>query len=126
MKKSYSYAQLEGVAQEMRKNKDMVFFYEYETPVAATPTGEILDLTKEFGTNRTSGHGWAIDETWIVGSAVGVAAAGSPAIATPTALPTIHVSSIAHPWPDVRFVPNSLVRSRISPVGVAATGVSYS
>src|SRR5579871_571655 len=90
MKKSYSYAQLEGVAQEMRKNKDMVFFYEYETPVAATPTGEILDLTKEFGTNRTSGHGWAIDETWIVGSAVGVAAAGSPAIARLPSMATLY------------------------------------
>ena len=28
-KKSYAYAQLEGVALEMRKNKDMVFLYEY-------------------------------------------------------------------------------------------------
>ena len=79
-KKPYAYAQLEGVAQEMRKNKDMVFFYEYETPIATSPTGEVLDLTKEFGTLRTSGRGWAIDETWLVGSAIGVAAAGSPAI----------------------------------------------
>ena len=48
-KKSYAYAQLEAVALEMRKNKDMVFFYEYETPVATLPTGEVLDLAKEFG-----------------------------------------------------------------------------
>jgi len=80
-KKSYAYAQLEAVAQEMRKNKDMVFFYEYQAPVAATPTGEILDLAKEFGTPRTSGRGWAIDEPWIVGAAIGVAAAGSIAVA---------------------------------------------
>jgi len=79
-KKPYAYAQLEGVAQEMRKNKDMVFFYEYETPIVTSPTGEVLDLIKEFGTLRTSGRGWAIDETWLVGSAIGVAAAGSPAI----------------------------------------------
>lgn len=79
-KKPYAYAQLEGVAQEMRKNKEMVFFYEYETPIATSPTGEVLDLIKEFGTLRTSGRGWAIDESWLVGSAIGVAAAGSPAI----------------------------------------------
>ena len=71
---------VEGVAQEMRKNKDMVFFYEYETPVATSPTGEVLDLIKEFGTLRTSGRGWAIDESWLVGAAVGVAAAGSIAV----------------------------------------------
>ena len=57
-KKPYSYAQLEAVAQEMRKNPDMVFFYEYQAPVATLPTGEILDLAKEFGTRRTSGRGW--------------------------------------------------------------------
>ncbi|MBI3683955.1 MAG: transketolase [Acidobacteria bacterium] len=79
-KKPYAYAQLEAVALEMRKNKDMVFFYEYETPVATSPTGEVLNLVKEFGTLRTSGRGWAIDETWLVGAAVGVAAAGSIAV----------------------------------------------
>jgi pyruvate/2-oxoglutarate/acetoin dehydrogenase E1 component len=79
-KKPYAYGQLEGVAQEMRKNKDMVFFYEYETPVATSPTGEVLDLTKEFGTLRTSGRGWAIDESWLVGCSIGVAAAGSIAL----------------------------------------------
>jgi pyruvate dehydrogenase E1 component beta subunit len=80
-KKTYNYAQIEAVAQEMRRNKDMVFFYEYETPVATLPTGEVLDLVKEFGTPRTSGQGWAIDESWIVGAAIGVATAGSIAIA---------------------------------------------
>ncbi len=79
-KKPYAFAQLEAVALEMRRNKDMVFFYEYETPVATSPSGEILDLIKEFGKVRTSGRGWAIDETWLVGAAVGVAAAGSPAL----------------------------------------------
>ena len=79
-KKPYAYAQLEAVALEMRRNKDMVFFYEYETPVATLPTGEVLDLVKEFGPLRTSGRGWAIDETWLVGVAVGVAAAGSIAV----------------------------------------------
>ena len=48
-KKNYNYAQLEAVAQEMRANADMVFFYEYQTPTATLPTGEVLDLAKEFG-----------------------------------------------------------------------------
>ena len=60
-KKSYNYAQLEAVAQEMRANADMVFFYEYQTPTATLPTGEVLDLAKEFGEHRTSGRGWPID-----------------------------------------------------------------
>ena len=89
-KKSYAYAQLEAVALEMRKNQDMVFFYEYETPVATLPTGEVLDLTKEFGTLRTSGHGWAIDESWLVGAAVGVAAAGSIAVVRLPSMTTLY------------------------------------
>jgi pyruvate dehydrogenase E1 component beta subunit len=88
-KKPYAFAQLEGVAQEMRRNKEMVFFYEYEKPVATSPSGEILDLVKEFGEIRTSGRGWAIDETWLVGAAVGVAAAGSPAIVRLPSMTTI-------------------------------------
>jgi len=89
-RKSYAYAQLEGVAQEMRKNKDMVFFYEYEVPVATLPTGEVLDLAKEFGPLRTSGRGWAIDESWLVGSAVGVAAAGSIAVVRLPSMTTLY------------------------------------
>jgi pyruvate dehydrogenase E1 component beta subunit len=80
-KKSYSYAQLEAVAQEMRANADMVYYYEYQSPTAALPTGEILDLAKEFGSLRTSGVGWPIDEQWIVGAAIGAATAGSKAVA---------------------------------------------
>lgn len=79
-RKSYNYAELEAIAQEMRANPDMVFFYEYQVPTATLPTGEVLDLVKEFGPIRTSGRGWAIDETWIVGATIGCAAAGSKAI----------------------------------------------
>jgi pyruvate dehydrogenase E1 component beta subunit len=89
-KKPYSYAQLEAVALEMRKNPDMVFFYEYETPVATLPTGEVLDLVKEFGDVRTSGHGWAIDEQWIVGVAIGTAAAGSISIARTPSMASLY------------------------------------
>ena len=79
--KSYNYAQLEAVAQEMRANPDMVFYYEYQRPVSTLPTGEVLDLVREFGETRTSGRGWPIDEQWIAGAAIGAAAAGSKAIA---------------------------------------------
>ncbi|MCC6368367.1 MAG: transketolase [Bryobacterales bacterium] len=89
-RKPYAYAQLEGVAQEMRRNKEMVFFYEYEKPVATSPSGDVLDLVKEFGEPRTSGRGWAIDESWLVGAAVGVAAAGSPALVRLPSMTTIY------------------------------------
>jgi len=79
--KSYGYAQLEAIAQEMRANDDMVFYYEYSRPAATLPTGEVLDLVSEFGEPRTSGIGWPIDEQWIAGAAIGAAAAGSKAIA---------------------------------------------
>ena len=65
----------------MRVNPDMVYYYEYQRPVATSSTGEVLDLVREFGEIRTSGRGWPIDETWIAGVAIGVAAAGSKAIA---------------------------------------------
>ena len=80
-KKSYNYAQLEAVAQEMRANPDMVYYYEYQKPVTTSSTGEVLDLVKEFGGIRTSGRGWPIDESWIAGATIGAAAAGSKAIA---------------------------------------------
>jgi len=89
-KKPYAYAQLEAVALEMRRVPDMVFFYEYEVPVATSPSGEVLDLVKEFGKLRTSGHGWAIDESWLVGSAVGVAAAGSVAVVRLPSMTTLY------------------------------------
>ncbi len=80
-KKPYNYAQLEAVAQEMRANADMVYYYEYQRPVTTSSTGEILDLVAEFGDLRTSGRGWPIDESWIAGAAIGAATAGSKAIA---------------------------------------------
>ena len=89
-KKAYAYAQLEAIALEMRRNKDMVYFYEYDVPIATSPTGEVMDLVKEFGMTRTSGRGWAIDEHWLVGATIGVAAAGSPAIVRLPSLTVIY------------------------------------
>lgn len=81
VRKSYSYAQLEAVAQEMRADPDMVFYYEYQVPVSTLSNGQVLHLANEFGEPRTSGSGWPIDEQWIVGAAIGAAAAGSKSIA---------------------------------------------
>ena len=90
-KKSYNYAQLEGLAQEMRSKSDMVYFYEYQVPTATLPTGEVLDLVKEFGNVRTSGRGWPIDEHWIAGAAIGAACAGSHAVARIPTMAPIYV-----------------------------------
>ena len=79
-KKSYVAAVLEAVAQEMRANPDMVYYYE-SNRVAVLPTGKVLNPGEEFGDARTSGRGWPIDESWIVGVAIGAAAAGSKAVA---------------------------------------------
>lgn len=79
--KTYYYAQLEAVAQEMRADPEMVYYYEYQKPTTIGPDGRVFDLVGEFGDLRTSGRGWPIDESWIAGVAIGVAAAGSKAVA---------------------------------------------
>ncbi len=79
-RKSYAYAVLEAIAQEMRQNKYMCFFYEYQSAAAVMPTGEVLDMWKEFGTPRTSGWGWPVDEAWYVGCATGIALTGVPVV----------------------------------------------
>jgi pyruvate dehydrogenase E1 component beta subunit len=102
-KKSYAYAQLEAVAQEMRANPDMVFYYEYQTPRATLASGEVLDLVKEFGEPRTSGRGWPIDEQWIVGAAIGAAAAGSKAVArTPSMAPIYAIEFVQNQAGKIR------------------------
>lgn len=79
-KKSFAYAQYEGLSQEMRNNKLLLHYYMYAYPSAVGPNGEVLDLGKEFGTPRTSGLGWAIDEPWYYGAATGAAMYGCPTV----------------------------------------------
>jgi pyruvate dehydrogenase E1 component beta subunit len=79
-KKPYRYAVLEAVAREMRANPELCYFYEYQSPVATLPTGEVLNLWKEFGDVRTSAQGWPLDEAWYVGAATGLTAAGVPVV----------------------------------------------
>ncbi len=79
-KKPFSYAMLEGIAQEMRKNP-LLSVIAQGGLTASLPTGEVLDLSKEFPGPRTSGTwGWPIDEAWYAGWGHGMAAAGVPAI----------------------------------------------
>lgn len=79
-KKSFSYAQYEGLRQEMLANDQLCHWWEYAYPSAVGPTGEVIDLGVEFGRPRTSGLGWAIDEMWILGAAMGAAIAGVPSV----------------------------------------------
>jgi pyruvate dehydrogenase E1 component beta subunit len=87
--KPYRYAVLEAVAREMRANPEMGYFYEYQSPVATLPTGQVLNLRKEFGDLRTSGPGWPLDETWYVGAATGLTATGIPVVVELPSMTTV-------------------------------------
>jgi pyruvate/2-oxoglutarate/acetoin dehydrogenase E1 component len=78
MPKSMSYAILEAIQGEMRQNKLLTLFYEYQRP-SASWSGKAINLEKEFGRPRV--QFCAIDEQWIVGGALGMAMTGVPAIA---------------------------------------------
>lgn len=88
-KKPYRYAVLEALAREMRANKELCYFYEYQSPVATLPTGEVLNLWKEFGDVRTSAQGWPLDEAWYVGAATGLTAAGIPVVVELPSMTTV-------------------------------------
>jgi len=85
----YRYAQLRAIQAEMRKNPAMAYFYEYQSPVASLPTGEIIDLWKEFGDLRTSGQGWPLDEIWYVGAALGIGITGVPVVVELPSMTTV-------------------------------------
>jgi len=87
--KSYSYAVLEGVAQEMRADPHLSIIYEYQIPIGISPDGTLLNLVEEFGDVRTATRwGWPLDETWYGGWAIGMGMSGVKAIA--------HMPSMAH------------------------------
>lgn len=89
-KKPYRYAILEALANEMRKDKNLVYIYEYQSPIATLPTGEVLNLRAEFGDVRTSGVGWALDEAWYVGCATGLAATGCRTVVELPSMTTVY------------------------------------
>jgi len=70
MPKSMNSAILEGIQAEMRRDKLLTLFYEYQRPGA---------LEAEFGRLRV--RFCAIDEQWIVGGVLGMSMIGVPAIA---------------------------------------------
>lgn len=70
MPKSMSQAILEAVRGEMRRDKLLTLFYEYQTPG---------NLEAEFGRLRV--RYCCIDENWIVGGVMGMSMIGVPAIA---------------------------------------------
>jgi len=78
MAKSMSYAILEAIQGEMRRDKLLTLLYEYQSP-AAGGGGRSINLQAEFGQPRV--RSCAIDEEWIVGAALGMAMIGVPAIA---------------------------------------------
>jgi acetoin:2,6-dichlorophenolindophenol oxidoreductase subunit beta len=78
MPKSMTYAILEAIQGEMRRNKLVTLFYEYQKPVARWDD-HVIDLEAEFGRWRT--RFCAIDEQWIVGGVMGMSMIGVPAIA---------------------------------------------
>jgi len=84
MAKSMSQAILEGIRGEMRRDKLLTLFYEYQRPGG---------LEAEFGRLRV--RFCAIDEQWIVGGVMGMSMIGVPAIA--------HIPSMA------TFIPYELM-----------------
>lgn len=78
--KTFSFAVLEAVQQEMQRNDELTLLYEYQRPTAISPMGKVIDLYREFGPVRVPDWG-PIDEEWFVGACAGMAMTGVPAIA---------------------------------------------
>jgi len=78
MPKSKSFAILEAIQGEMRRDKLLTLLYEYQTPAAGW-SGRSINLAAEFGRPRV--QFCCIDEQWIVGGAMGMSMIGVPAIA---------------------------------------------
>ncbi|MBM3334070.1 transketolase [Candidatus Sumerlaeota bacterium] len=78
MPKSMSFAILEAIQGEMRRDKNLTLLYEYQRP-SSSWEGRRIDLEKEFGQWRA--RFCAIDEQWIVGGVLGMSISGVPAIA---------------------------------------------
>jgi len=78
MTKSMSYAILEAIQAEMRRQKHLTLLYEYQRPTARWRNRRI-NLEAEFGLLRV--RYCCIDEQWIVGGAMGMSMIGVPAIA---------------------------------------------
>ncbi|MBI4658250.1 MAG: transketolase [Verrucomicrobia bacterium] len=78
MPKNMSFAILEGIQGEMRRDKFLTLFFEYQRP-SARWGDRTINLETEFG--RWRARFCAIDEQWIVGGVMGMSMIGVPAIA---------------------------------------------
>ena len=78
MPKSMTYAILEAIQGQMRRDKLLTILYEYQRP-AARWGKQTINLESEFG--RWRARFCAIDENWIVGGAMGMSMIGVRAIA---------------------------------------------
>lgn len=76
-RKSFMYAVLEAVQDEMRKDPNMIWIFELTPPVASTPGRPVINLEREFGRKRVVNTG--IDENWMAGCVLGAGLAGSKA-----------------------------------------------
>jgi len=80
-KKPFAYAVLEGVRQEMRSSPKLVACFGQGTSTATSPSGDVIDLQKEFAGPRVlTDETQPIDESWYAGWASGMAAAGHPVL----------------------------------------------
>ncbi len=73
-KKGFEYAYYEAIQGEMRKDKSVIYLYEYQSPVATYGTLPTINLQQEFGKPRVNYS--AIDEDWYVGCSLGATRAG--------------------------------------------------
>jgi len=78
MPKGMNFAILEAIQGEMRRDKHLTLFYEYQKPSSRWEK-RTINLEAEFG--RVRARFCAIDEQWIVGGAMGMSMTGVPAIA---------------------------------------------
>lgn len=81
-KKPYKYAWVEAVAQEMRKNPKLSCIFQLNIPVVTLPTGEVIDLGKEFGDQTSTLRTIAapIDEDFNSYDGIGAALSGHPMV----------------------------------------------
>jgi pyruvate dehydrogenase E1 component beta subunit len=73
-KKSFEYAYYEGILQEMKRDEDVIYWYEYQSPAVSFGQLKPINLQKEFGKPRVNYSG--IDEAWYVGCSYGASRAG--------------------------------------------------
>lgn len=73
-RKGFEYAYYEGLRQEMLRDPNVIYWYEYQDPVASYGKLKPISLEKEFGRPRVNYSG--ISEAWYVGAAFGAARTG--------------------------------------------------